>query len=145
MKPAELIKRWFEQIWNDRDLTGLDRYRTQDAVSVGLDASKVQRPEYAAFFARALEVMEDTRVEVDCIEQGPMVASHVVVHFTFMGKKSQLRGMCFSRIEGGLAAEAWNVFDTATMLRGLGIDAPDGVSSGEAVALLAQKKAKTSG
>ena len=131
---ADMVRAWFDGLWNDADETTIDRLLHPDGVVHGLtDAGPLRgrdafRPFYRAFRA----AFPDLRVELlDVVEQGDRATAYCRVRGVQHGdlpdcaatrRPVDFTGFAMVRVADGFAAEAWNCFDFLTMYRQLGME-----------------------
>ena len=130
----ELIRRWFEEVWNKGRADAIAEMMAEDAVAHGLsdDAAKPLRgpqgflPFHAQFreaFPNIEVVVEDTIAEGDkvvarCSVRGKHVGDSL--GFKASGTQAEFDGITIVRIKDGKFIEAWNNFDFMKMYRQLG-------------------------
>ena len=130
-----LVRRWFEQVWNQGRADAVDEMMAPDATAHGLGPDLRGPKEFKAFQATFREAFPNLQIDIDdLVAEGDKVAYRWTAsarhdgHFMGIaptGKSSQFTGMGIVRVKDGRIAEGWNVFDQLTMLQQLGIiDAP---------------------
>ncbi len=120
----QLIRRWFEEVWNRKQETAIDEMLAEDCVAYGLpDPDAVVRgPEQFKRFHRGFcGAFPDLQITVeDVIASGDRVAArwratgtHLGDHLGFpaTGKKVQLDGVTIGVIRDGKIKEGWNMMD----------------------------------
>ena len=121
---ADLIRRWFEEVWNQGREATIDELCSKQAVGHGQthDGSDLVGPEHFKKFWRAFRAgFSSVHVEIQqTIEEGELVmarwtltAQHTGV---FMGKQPSgaritTTGMSMQRFVGGQIVEAWDNWD----------------------------------
>ena len=134
-KNKALIRRWFEEVWNQGRSEVIDELLAEDAVIHGLvdgAGNPVNGLEgFHDFHAQFRGAFPDLVVSVDdTIAEGDMVVArcrvrgrHTGNHLGFAATNTtvQFDGVAITRIENGKIAEAWNHFDFAQMNRQLGL------------------------
>ncbi len=125
----QLLKRWFEQVWNQKRESAIDEMLSEhgksygfpetDSVLVGPDAFKAIHRTFRGAFP-------DVRVEIeDIIAEGDRVAirwhasmTHLGDHLGFAasGKKAAMPGSSFAIVEDGKIVEGWNYMDFQAMV-----------------------------
>jgi predicted ester cyclase len=134
--PAEIVRAWFEELWNQADESTIDRLLQPDAVIHGLPtptgAPLRGRAEFRPFYQAFRAAFPELRIDVvDVVAQGDRATAYCRVRGIQRGALPDLaathRGVDFTgfamvRVVDGLAAEAWNCFDFLTMYRQLGTD-----------------------
>jgi steroid delta-isomerase-like uncharacterized protein len=123
----ELVRRFYREAINGRDLSAVDRLLSEDFTHDGeLKGHEGQRQTVAYF----LNAFPDLRNEIELlIAEDDMVAAHQRWSGThggeFLGVAATGAAVEFTstavlRIEDGLIAEAWDEVDTLTVLQQLG-------------------------
>ena len=134
-KNKALIKRWFEEVWNQGRSDVIDELLAEEAVIHGLvdgAGHPVNGLEgFHDFHSQFRGAFPDLIVSVDdTIAEGDMVVARCSVRGRHMGNHLgfaatnapvQFDGVAITRIENGKIAEAWNHFDFAQMNRQLGL------------------------
>lgn len=117
--PSELTRIWFEQVWNQRDESAIDRMLSTKADLNGLhfeDATVLRGPQHFKMFHRSmLSAIPDIKVTISkIIEQGDWVAVRFVCEGTHsgpglgivpQGNRVQFSAMVLGRIENGMWVE----------------------------------------
>ena len=130
-----LMRRWFEEVWNQGRSEVINELLAEDAVIHGLvdgAGNPVQSTQaFYDFHAQFRGAFPDLIVSVeDAIEEGNMVVARCSVRgrhtgdslgFAATNAPVQFEGVAITRIENGKIAEAWNHFDFAEMNRQLGL------------------------
>lgn len=128
----ELMRRWFEQVWNQRSEAAIDEMFSSDGKSHGFPDSEstLEGPEdFKAIHRNFCGAFPDLRVKVeDVIAEGDRVAvrwsatmTHLGDHLGFAatGKKARLDGSAFVVIKDGKIVEGWNEMELVGMIEGL--------------------------
>jgi|SRR3712207_5206526 len=138
---ATLVRRWFEEVWNNGRADAIDEMFAEDGVAHGLaDASgaELRGPAHFREFHRTFrEAFPGVVVVVeDAISEGDKVAARCTVRakheghslgFAATNREVEFTGMTFARVRDGQIVEAWNNFDFMSMFQQLGalrMDAP---------------------
>ena len=127
----QVVRRWFEEVWNQQKTESIARMMTPDAVVHGLGAGSMTGPAaFAAFQQAYVSAMPDFRIVVeDLIEEDDRVVARwratgtltgPGLGLTPTGKQINLLGVTIARIHDGQIAEGWNAFDTLAMHQQLG-------------------------
>jgi hypothetical protein len=122
-----LVRRWFEQVWNEAREDAVDAMFARDGIAHGLPED-VRGPEGFKGFQRAfLSAFPGMRVEVDEVLEGapaPDGTVTVSVRFTAFvargGREGAMPCMCLARWRDGQIREAWNVCDFLALQRQVG-------------------------
>jgi steroid delta-isomerase-like uncharacterized protein len=128
-----LVRRWFEEVWNQGRESTIDELFLPDAVAHGLGDSEadVRGPaEFKVFVKNMRSSIPDTHVRIDdIICEGDRVAVRVTLEGTHTGdglgvppsgRKVSIQGMVIARMEGGRIVEGWNSYDQLGLLRQIG-------------------------
>ena len=134
MDDAAILRRWFDEVWNQGREQTIDELFATDGVAHGLtDATQTHRgpAEFKPFWAQLRGAFPDIRFTIDdVVAERNMVAGRWTVRGTHRGdflgvaatqKQLTLTGMVFVRIEGGKIQEAWNNWDQLALTRELGL------------------------
>jgi len=130
----ELIRRWFEEVWNKGRADAIAEMMAEDAVAHGLsddDAKPLRGPQgFLPFHAQFREAFPNIEVVVeDTIAEGDRVVARCAVRgkhvgdslgFKATGAQIEFDGITIVRIKDGKFVEAWNNFDFMKMYRQLG-------------------------
>jgi predicted ester cyclase len=133
--PAEILRIWFERVWNQGDESTIDQYYAPTAVANGLPSAPIPGPEgFKPFFRAFRAAFPDIRVEVmHAISEGDLGVVHCRVTGTNTGelmglaatnRSFDITGITMARVADGRIVEGWNSFDFMTMYQQLGIQAP---------------------
>ena len=136
--PSEILRIWFERVWNQGDETTIDQLYAPTAVGNGLPAASMPGPEgFKPFFRAFRAAFPDIHVEVThAVSEGDLGVVHCRVTGTntspLMGMAASNRsvditGMTMARVVDGLIVEGWNHFDFGAMYRQLGVEPPQPV------------------
>jgi predicted ester cyclase len=134
MENVEFMRRWFEEVWNNRNGDAIDKMFAIDGVANGLkdDAGNtvVGPAGYKPFHAAFLSAFPDLKVAIeDTVSEGDKVALRCRVTGTHCGDgigvtpcntPVDFTFMTIVRIEDGKIAEAWNNVDFMEMYQQLG-------------------------
>lgn len=129
MTNSEIIRHWFEEVWNRKNAAAIREMLADGCVHHGLGGPgepPVVGPEaFEAFHASFLAAFPDLHVEVEnAISEGDLVSARFVVTGTQTGDLPGLPatgrsvrftggGMC--RLENGKFVEVWNEIDFPKM------------------------------
>lgn len=126
-----LLRRWFEEVWNKGRSVAIDEMLTPQSVVHGLGADLKGPAGFKPFHSAYRNAFPDVTVQIDAIiAEGDIVAarwSGTGTHrgdglgFAPTGRRVQLNGMVFVRVEGGKLVEGWNNFDQLGILQQLGV------------------------
>ena len=129
-----LIRRWFEEVWNQGRADAIPEMFAEDGIAHGL-SDDVNAPlkgpgGFLPFHAQFREAFPNIEVVVeDQIAEGDRVATRCSVRgkhagdslgFAATGSPVEFTGVAITRIKDGKIVEAWNNFDFMKMYRQLG-------------------------
>jgi steroid delta-isomerase-like uncharacterized protein len=132
---ADLIRRWFEEVWNKGREEAIDEMFASNGIAHGLAdeaGNDLLGPQdYKPFFRKFRSAFPEIKVVVeDTVAEGDKVAARCSVRgqhqsdslgFAATGQATEFTGITIVRIENGKIAEAWNNFDFMTMYKQLGV------------------------
>jgi len=137
LRADEVIRTWFEQLWNQKREETIDRLLAPHGQVYGLptpDHQPIRGPEgFKRFYATFCGTFPDIRVTVErTITEGSMVAAqcHVTGRHTgsalapASGRSIEFSGMVIVRVENGRIVEAWNSFDFLRLYQQMGLLPP---------------------
>lgn len=129
--PGEVLRDWFEHLWNQRDEKTIDRLLAPNGKAYGLGPEPLVGPDaFRAFYRTFSSAFPDFHVEViHTVVEGEMAAAccHVTgVHCgPGMGPPSNARvdfwGMTMARVKDGRLVEGWNSYDFMTCYQQMGV------------------------
>ena len=134
---ASLMRRWFQEVWNEGKESTIDELFPADSVMWGVgrpDVSSRGPQEFRAFHQAMLKTFSNMHIELEGIVQGEDTAyTRFTVTATHSGeglgmapsgKTITLVGMCCLKAANGKIVEGWNVWDQLGLVRELGIMTP---------------------
>ena len=134
MDNATILRRWFEEVWNQGREATIDELLAPDAIGHdlgGAGQNHVGPAAFKPFWAQLRGAFPDMRFSIDdVVSEGTKVAGRWTATMTHQGdtlgvaathKKLTITGMIFLRIEGGRIHEGWNSWDQLAMARELGL------------------------
>jgi steroid delta-isomerase-like uncharacterized protein len=130
-----LVRRWFEEVWNQGRAEAIAEMFAADGVAHGLSedaAAPLKGPsDFLPFHAQFRGAFPDIEVVVeDQVAEGDLVATrcsvrgkHTGDHLGFAATQSpvEFTGITITRIRNGKIVEAWNNFDFMKMYKQLGV------------------------
>jgi steroid delta-isomerase-like uncharacterized protein len=135
---AAIGRRWFEQVWNLRNVDAADQLATADCKAHGHapNGQVIGIPQFKDFARSVLAAFPDIKVSVeDTVSEGDrsvirwrgeMTHSGDFAGAPATGKKVTVDGISIMRFEGGRIAEAWDNWDQLGLLTQIGaLPAPD--------------------
>jgi steroid delta-isomerase-like uncharacterized protein len=130
----ELVKVWFDRVWNHGDESVIDRLMSPTATVHGLGAhgEAVSGPEgFKAFFRAFRAAFPDINIRImRTICEGDMVACHCAVTGTHAGPglgvapsnaPIEIHGVSIARIQNGQIQEGWNCYDFMSLYQQVGM------------------------
>jgi len=129
--PDVLAKRWFDEVWNRRDESAIDRMMHPQAIVHGLGAAPITGPDQFKPFYRVFQ-RSFGEMQIDVVHtvvQGEMCAVHCRVRARHLGpdlggpptgSPVDFSGITMLRARDGLIVEGWNCFDFLTMYQQIG-------------------------
>jgi steroid delta-isomerase-like uncharacterized protein len=129
-----LIRRWFDEVWNQGRTEAIDELLPDHATMWGVgrpEQSSRGAAEFKGFHQAMRAACPDTKIVLDhIVEQGDTAFARWTVTATHTGeglgipatnRKVKIQGMSACRVQDGKIAEAWNLWDQIGMARQLGI------------------------
>lgn len=131
----QLVRRWFEEVWNKGRVEAIEEMFAENGVAHGLSTDPSQpikgprefRPFHTIFreaFPNIMIVVEDVLAEGDKVAARCSVrAKHEGEFFGRAATQSpvEITGIVIARIEKGKIVEAWNNFDFMNLHRQVGL------------------------
>ena len=130
----ELVRRWFEEVWNKGRADAIDEMFDENGIAHGLaddPANPIKGPNgFKPFHDVFRQAFPNMTIYIeDLIAEGDRVAARCSVRArhegNFRGKAAtqapvEFSGIAIVRIENGKIVEAWNNFDFMTMYKQVG-------------------------
>lgn len=127
-----MVRRFWEEVFNGRELSLIDELFTADWVYHGVGGLKVYGPEgLKQFLTEYHSAFPDIQVKVEnLIAEGDKVVSHVTGHGTHKGelmgiaptgKQVTVPVICISRVVDDKIGEDWEMIDLFGMLQQLDV------------------------
>jgi steroid delta-isomerase-like uncharacterized protein len=135
---ATLIRRWFEEVWNQGREEAIDQLLPNDATLWGIgrpDQSSKGSVEFKKFHRTMRGAFSDMKIAIDqVVQEGDTAFARWTVTAKHTGQnlgksathqQVKITGMSAIRVRGGMIVEGWNVWDQLGMARQLGmLDGP---------------------
>lgn len=128
-----VVRRWFEEVWNQGREATIDELFPVEGVAHGLGDSEsdVRGPEeFKPFAANIRGSIPNTQIRVeDILSEGDRVAVRVTLQGTHTGqglgvpptgRSVSVQGIIILRMVDGQIVEAWNSYDQLGLLRQVG-------------------------
>ena len=126
-----LVRRWFEEVWNQGRVESIDELYAADGRVHGLGDLPPGPPGFKPFHAAYRNAFPDMHLVLeDVIAEGDKVAYRWTATATHRGdglgfaatdRPAQFSGMGFVRIRNGKLVEGWNNFDQFGLMQQLGV------------------------
>jgi steroid delta-isomerase-like uncharacterized protein len=130
---ARLIRKWFEEVWNQGREETVDAMCARDVIGHGQaqHGADIRGPEHFKQFMRGFRsAFSDIQIEIhDTIEQGDKVVARWTTTMTHtgtflnvppMGKHISVNGISIQRFASGKIVEGWDNWDQLGLLVQLG-------------------------
>jgi steroid delta-isomerase-like uncharacterized protein len=131
---AALLRRWFDEIWNQGRIETVDELLAEDAVMWGIgrpDQSSRGGAEFKEFYHRQRSATPDVKITLDqVVQEGDTAFARWTATMTHTGEglgvaptnqTITLSGMSACRVSNGKIVEGWNSWDQVGMARQLGL------------------------
>lgn len=131
---ATLMRRWFDEIWNQGRIESVDELLAQDAVMWGTgrpDQSSRGGAEFKEFYHRQRSATPDVKITLDqVVQEGDTAFARWTATMTHTGEgfgvaptnqTITLSGMSACRASNGKIVEGWNNWDQVGLARQLGV------------------------
>ena len=133
MGNAAILRRWFEEVWNQGREATIDELLAPDALGHGLGEEPIRGPAgFKPFWSQLRGAFPDIHFTVEhTIEEGDMAAGSWTATMTHRGdhlgmpatnKALTLTGMVLVRVRDGRMVEGWNNWDQHLLNRELGLN-----------------------
>lgn len=129
---SALIRRWFDEVWNQGRMEAIDEMASPDVVGHGQAQhdTDIGLKEFMPFVVSLRSAFPDMKVVIDqTIEQGDKVVARwtsIMTHkgdflgFSPTGKKVTITGTTIQRISNGKIVEGWDNWDQLGLLVQIG-------------------------
>ena len=131
LEDKALIRRWFEEVWNQGRVEAIDEMLAEHGVIHRLGDDLRGPSGFKPFHASYRNAFPDVSIHVeDVVSEDGLVAarwSAAGTHrggglgFEATGRPVRFHGMTLARVEQGKLVEGWNVFDQLGMLQQIGV------------------------
>jgi steroid delta-isomerase-like uncharacterized protein len=129
---ATLMRRWFDEIWNEGRIESVDELLAEDALMWGIarpDQSSRGGAEFKEFYHHQRSATPDVKINLDqVVQEGDTAFARWTVTGTHTGdglgipatnKTITLKGMSACRASNGKIVEGWNIWDQIGLARQL--------------------------
>ena len=128
MTHCQLMRTWFERVWNQGDVSFVDEALAEPCEVTGLSADTItSRSGFRGFHQTLNAAFSEIHVEVKrLMECGDEVSGAVVVHATHRGtgKRISFQSSFFGTVRAGKIVEAANLVDYFGLLSEMGVLEP---------------------
>jgi predicted ester cyclase len=126
-----LLCRWFDELWNQGDVTAIARLGTPGMRAHGADGTTRTMEEFVAWTAMMRAAIPDIRVEIaHTVDAGSSIAVHWIATGTHTGSTAALgpatgrpirvEGLSIARVEHGRLVDGYDDYDYVGLLSQLG-------------------------
>ena len=133
MTSSDMIRRWFENLWNRGIEETIDEMMAPNIIVHGLGDAPVVGPEqFRTFYQTFRSAFPRVHVEIGNVwECGDTVVmqARVEVQRSTAEAPVAFSGAGITRVENGLFVESWNHFDFLGLLTGLNVVPADAMAS----------------
>lgn len=136
-----LVRRWFDEVWNQGRLETISELMAADAVGIGQGGPDVviRGPQpFRAFVEKLRGAFPDIQVTIeDAFAAGDKVAARWSATMTHKGnhlglaasgKRIRITGISMVRIANGKIVEGWDNWDQLSMMQEIGAIGPSSVA-----------------
>jgi steroid delta-isomerase-like uncharacterized protein len=129
---ATLLRRWFDEIWNQGMIGSVDTLLAEDALMWGIgrpDQSSRGSSAFKEFYHRQRTATPDVKINLDqVVQEGDTAFARWTATMTHTGeglgvpptnKAISLSGMSACRVRDGKIVEGWNIWDQIGLARQL--------------------------
>lgn len=124
MSTSELLKKWYEEVWNKANEGFIDEMMHKDVIVHGLDPVGTSKgiENFKVFYKNFRDSFPTVQVLVKpLVNDEEFAAVHcMVMAKTASGKEVSFTGLCVGRYKDGKLTEGWNNFDFLKMYQQLG-------------------------
>jgi steroid delta-isomerase-like uncharacterized protein len=129
---SALLRRWFEEFWNNGRTELIDEIVSANLVGQGQaeHSTQIGREQFRVFAQGIRAAFPDIRIIIhDVIEQGDRVAATWTATMTHQGqflnlaptgRKASVNGQTFAKVQNGKIVESWDNWDQLGLLVQLG-------------------------
>jgi predicted ester cyclase len=136
--PSDVLRIWFNRVWNAGDESAIDELYADTAVAHGLPAALTAGPDgFKPLYRSFRTAFPNIQIEVlRAVSEGELGVVHCRVTATHTGellgtqatnRTVSFDGMVMARVVDGRIQEGWNFFDFPLMYQQLGIAPPQPV------------------
>lgn len=125
----ELIRRWFNEVWNERRPDVIYNLFAQDSIGHMEGAEVVGPDQFREYYSELTTIFPDLRITVEeIISQGQTVAVRWTVNATHQGRglgleptnrKVSFRGMTWMHLRDGKIVDGWDSWNQEALMQQL--------------------------
>ena len=124
MSTSELLKQWYDEVWNNANEGFIDEMLHKDVIIHGLDPAGTTKGigNFKTFYKNFRESFPVIHVEVKSLlnnEEFATAYCHVYAKHA-KGNNISFTGLCVAKYKDGKLVEGWNNFDFLKMYQQLG-------------------------
>jgi predicted ester cyclase len=133
-EPGAVMRRWFDEVWNQGKAEVIDELFPEHAVmwGVGRPEARSQGPgEFKEFYKALRSACPDVKITLDqVVQEGDVAVGRWTARMTHTGEGLgmaptnqviTLKGTSGCRVQGEAFVEGWNVWDQLGLVRQLGL------------------------
>ncbi len=125
-KPSDVVREWFERVWNQGDVDAIDEMFPEGCVAHGIGGGIRGPAAFREFHAGMNSICDDVRVEVlETIDCGDRTYVRCEATMKLGERELTFAGGSLLRVEGRKLVEAHDVWDFHGALIELGVIEPD--------------------
>jgi predicted ester cyclase len=124
MSTSELLKQWYDEVWNKANESFIDEMMDKDVIVHGLDPLGTTKGigNFKTFYKNFRESFPFVHVEVKpLINDAELATAYCHVSAKHVkGNNISFTGLCVAKYKGAKVVESWNNFDFLRMYQQLG-------------------------
>jgi predicted ester cyclase len=124
MSTSELLRQWYDEVWNKANEAFIDEMMVKDVIVHGLDPVGTTKgiENFKSFYKNFRESFPVVHVEVKpLVSDDEFAAAYCVVSAKHVkGNNIFFTGLCVTKYKEGKLIEGWNNFDFLKMYQQLG-------------------------
>jgi steroid delta-isomerase-like uncharacterized protein len=125
-----LIRRWFEEVWNNGRIDAIDEMAAPDVIAHGHAPYDIGLEQFRGFFKNVRSAFPDIQIGIDfTLAEGDKVAARWTANATHKGsflgyaatgRPIKISGVSIMRIASGKIVEAWDTWDQLGLMFQIG-------------------------
>lgn len=125
-KPSDVVRTWFERVWNEGDLSAIDEMFPEGSVAHGIGGGLHGPAAFRVFHKSIQDVCDDVHIDVlESIDCGDRTYVRCKATMRLGDRTVSFDGGSLLRIEEGKLVEARDVWDFQGALIQLGVITPE--------------------